>query len=157
MTLDRRCVVAILAAALPQAALGCVRPPAGAADLVPAEVAVQAAAPAALAGTAWTVRRIGTLEVPPEVEATMDFVEGGRVAGSTGCNRFSGSYAQSGDRLSLGPLATTRRACTGGADAVERAFVEAVAGPLVVGAQVPDGSLALTSPAGVAILLVPAG
>jgi heat shock protein HslJ len=31
--------------------------------------------------------------------------------GSTGCNRFSGSYELSGDSLRLGPLAATRRAC----------------------------------------------
>ena len=31
--------------------------------------------------------------------------------GSTGCNRFSGSYELRGDSLRLGPLAATRRAC----------------------------------------------
>jgi heat shock protein HslJ len=31
--------------------------------------------------------------------------------GSTGCNRFNGSYELSGDSLRLGPLAATRRAC----------------------------------------------
>jgi copper homeostasis protein (lipoprotein) len=34
-----------------------------------------------------------------------------RADGSTGCNRFSGSYELSGDSLQLGPLVATRRAC----------------------------------------------
>jgi heat shock protein HslJ len=31
--------------------------------------------------------------------------------GSTGCNRFNGSYELSGDSLRLGPLTVTHRAC----------------------------------------------
>lgn len=34
-----------------------------------------------------------------------------QATGSTGCNRFSGSYELSGDSLRLGPLTSTRRAC----------------------------------------------
>jgi heat shock protein HslJ/uncharacterized lipoprotein NlpE involved in copper resistance len=34
-----------------------------------------------------------------------------QATGSTGCNRFSGSYELRGDSLRLGPLAATRRAC----------------------------------------------
>jgi heat shock protein HslJ len=33
------------------------------------------------------------------------------VGGSTGCNRFIGSYSQDGHALTIGTLATTRRAC----------------------------------------------
>ncbi|MAY71124.1 MAG: hypothetical protein CME82_06685 [Halomonas sp.] len=50
----------------------------------------------------------------------------GRVAGSTGCNRLTGSYQREGDALSLAPLATTRMACQGAAMAQERALVEAL-------------------------------
>lgn len=32
-------------------------------------------------------------------------------SGSTGCNRFSGRFTLTGDRLRLGPLAMTRMAC----------------------------------------------
>ena len=35
----------------------------------------------------------------------------GRVAGSTGCNSMGGSFETSGDRLTFGPLITTRMAC----------------------------------------------
>ena len=37
--------------------------------------------------------------------------EGGRVAGSGGCNRFGGKYELTGSRLSFSPLAATRMAC----------------------------------------------
>lgn len=41
---------------------------------------------------------------------TFDAAEG-RVSGSAGCNRFTGSYTVSGSRISLGPLGTTMMAC----------------------------------------------
>jgi heat shock protein HslJ len=34
-----------------------------------------------------------------------------RVRGSGGCNLIMGSYETAGDRLSIGPLATTRKMC----------------------------------------------
>ncbi|CBV41535.1 META domain-containing protein [Halomonas elongata] len=51
--------------------------------------------------------------------------EANRVAGATGCNQLSGSYRLEGDRLSFGPLATTRMACMNGAD-VESRFLAAL-------------------------------
>lgn len=36
----------------------------------------------------------------------------GRVAGHSGCNRYTGSYAQEGETLKLGPLAATKMACS---------------------------------------------
>jgi lactoylglutathione lyase len=38
-------------------------------------------------------------------------LDGGRAAGSGGCNRFTGSYELEGERLSFKPLASTRMAC----------------------------------------------
>ena len=35
----------------------------------------------------------------------------GHVSGSSGCNRFAGSYEQDGERLKLRPLIVTRMAC----------------------------------------------
>jgi len=51
---------------------------------------------------------------------------GGTVAGSTGCNRYSASYALDGEALELGPIASTRMACPPPADAVEREYVAAL-------------------------------
>jgi heat shock protein HslJ len=49
------------------------------------------------------------------------------VGGSTGCNRFTASYTVDGDRLELGRIATTQMACPPPADAVERAYLAALA------------------------------
>ncbi len=59
-----------------------------------------------LAGTEWGF--------PGEVGKTAPFVQfrpDGKVGGSTGCNRFTGTYSQDGSALTIGTLATTRRAC----------------------------------------------
>lgn len=42
---------------------------------------------------------------------TLEFADG-RASGNTGCNTFSGDFTTAGaDRIKIGPLATTRRAC----------------------------------------------
>ena len=45
-----------------------------------------------------------------------------RIAGSGGCNRFTGTYERSGDRLTFGNLAMTFMACPEGMD-TERDFI----------------------------------
>ena len=44
-------------------------------------------------------------------ELTANFGAGGILQGSGGCNDYSGSYVSSRETLSIGPLATTRKAC----------------------------------------------
>ena len=59
-----------------------------------------------LAGTKW--------DFPGEAGENAPFVQfrqDGKVVGSTGCNRFTGTYSQDGAALRIGTLATTRRAC----------------------------------------------
>jgi heat shock protein HslJ len=46
----------------------------------------------------------------PSQELTADFAKG-RVSGSGGCNRFSGGFETKGDQLTIGPLASTFKAC----------------------------------------------
>jgi heat shock protein HslJ len=48
--------------------------------------------------------------VPKTPELTADFA-GDRISGSGGCNRFNGGFETKGDRLSIGPLASTFMAC----------------------------------------------
>lgn len=43
-------------------------------------------------------------------ELTANF-EGDRISGSGGCNRFTGSYQTDSNKLSVGALGSTRRAC----------------------------------------------
>jgi heat shock protein HslJ len=49
------------------------------------------------------------------------------VGGSTGCNRFTAPYTVDGDTLELGTIASTRMACPPPANAVERAYLAALA------------------------------
>ncbi len=50
----------------------------------------------------------------------------GEVSGSGGCNNFFGTYEQNGDRLILGPLASTKKACIGPAMETERQFLSSL-------------------------------
>ncbi len=43
--------------------------------------------------------------------ATLVFSTDGKVSGTTGCNNLMGPYTTSGSTISIGPLATTRKAC----------------------------------------------
>jgi heat shock protein HslJ len=52
-------------------------------------------------------------------EPTLRLSDDGTLAGSTGCNRFNGSYELDGTTLRVGPLATTRMACEDGLAAQE--------------------------------------
>ena len=54
-------------------------------------------------------------------EAHLVFQTGGRVSGSDGCNRISGSYELKGDGIVLGQMAGTQMACADTAE-VERQF-----------------------------------
>jgi heat shock protein HslJ len=72
--------------------------------------------PEGLAGTAWQVTgynngRQAVVSVLNGTELTMEFSADGRVAGSAGCNRYTGSFQQDGQSLSFGPAAATRRLC----------------------------------------------
>lgn len=65
-----------------------------------------AGGPLNLAGSEW-----GFMGETGRSARFVQFRSGGKVAGSSGCNRFIGTYSQEGDALMMGPLATTRMAC----------------------------------------------
>jgi heat shock protein HslJ len=67
--------------------------------------------PLALPGSEWLLADLNGTPPLPKVQATLSFLEAGRVAGNGSCNRFTGSVAVSGDTLKIGPLASTRMAC----------------------------------------------
>ena len=77
-----------------------------------------------LAGSAWRLRE--TAGDPAQAEAWIQFDLDGRAFGSSGCNRFTGSYETMPERLSFGPLAMTRRACPGPESDTEAAFMLAL-------------------------------
>jgi heat shock protein HslJ len=101
--------------------------------------------PASLAGPAWKVTSINTGQARIPVvgntltatfsqdENTMNAI-GGTVAGSVGCNTYSAPFQLSGARLTVGPVAMTRKHCRQPAGVTEQqaAFLKALAAPMTV-------------------------
>ena len=70
----------------------------------------------ALGGTRWVATMInngrgGVVGLIEGTEVSAVFGADGRVAGSGGCNQFSGPYALDGAALAIGPVAPTMKAC----------------------------------------------
>lgn len=63
--------------------------------------------------------------VPEDVKAWIKF-NTGKISGNTGCNSTTGSYELTGNNISFKQTATTRRACLGSADEVERNFMAVI-------------------------------
>lgn len=66
---------------------------------------------ALLEGGPWTVEALAGEPVPDNVQVTLEFLDGGRIAGSSGCNRYTGGYTLTGEGLEIGRLAGTLMAC----------------------------------------------
>lgn len=69
-----------------------------------------------LAGSSWVVRacnngQMAVVSVIGDADLTLEFGSDGRLSGSGGCNRFHADYESSGQVLSVGPVASTRRIC----------------------------------------------
>ena len=67
-----------------------------------------------MSGTTWRFYDMGqdTLADPSKTELRID--PDGKVSGSTGCNRFTGTASIVGASLTFSPLATTRMSCEPG-------------------------------------------
>jgi len=69
-----------------------------------------------LVGATWKVTGVNNgkgavVGIATTQDITMEFAADGRVAGSSGCNRFTGSYTAQGSSLTFGPAASTRKMC----------------------------------------------
>jgi heat shock protein HslJ len=72
-----------------------------------------------LAGSAWTLISFetdtGVIPAATEAPATLTFSaageQAGRLSGSSGCNRYFGSYTLTGDRLHIRQMGSTRMMC----------------------------------------------
>lgn len=77
--------------------------------------ALGAAAPAAaqtdVAGATWLVEDIMGEGVIDRAQSTLQLLPEGRVAGSGGCNRFTGAGVIAEGKVQIGALASTRMAC----------------------------------------------
>lgn len=109
--------------------------------------------PAALADSTWLVEDIGGVGIAGGARATLSFHTDGRVAGSGGCNRYSGSLLISGEEgISFIDLASTLKACNPVVDAQERRFFEALAGTRSFRMADPDRHLVLLGATGTALM-----
>ena len=82
----------------------------------------------ALDGTEWTLLRAETPGgvLTPEGTPPNLLFEGERIAGSDGCNQFTGSFSATEAGFTTSQLASTKRACPPPVDALSRAVLGAL-------------------------------
>jgi heat shock protein HslJ len=88
----------------------------------------RAAEAPSLDGTAWVLASLPGRTLVPGSSVTLQFADG-RLSGSDGCNRYSGSYSVKGATFAVAPnLASTQMACDPGLMEQARAYVSALTG-----------------------------
>jgi heat shock protein HslJ len=80
-----------------------------------------------LAGSEWRPVEIAGTPTPEDIEVFLQFRAEGAVAGSGGCNRFTGSYTIEDASLAFSPLAATMMMCPEPQMLVERRLLDALA------------------------------
>jgi len=100
-------------------------------------------------GSSWQVGTIDALDIAPADGVTIDFTDG-RIAGRSGCNRYTGPVILRADRIAPGPIVATRMACPGRPERIEAAFLAAL-DQVTHWRMDPDGALELTSDGAVLI------
>jgi len=64
-----------------------------------------------LPGSAWQVTTFAGQTPLADHPITLEFDHEGNIAGNASCNRFGGTCQINGDKIEIGPLRSTRRAC----------------------------------------------
>ena len=82
--------------------------------------------PRVLDGTIWQVEDIDRGGIIDRSMVTMEFKEGSRILGFTGCNRYFGDATVAGDVVSFGGIGSTRRACAPALMHQEQQFLDAL-------------------------------
>jgi heat shock protein HslJ len=77
-----------------------------------------------LTGGEWVVEDIGGGGIIDRSRATLNFRDDGRLAGRASCNSYAGTYALTGESLTIGKAATTMMACAPSLMAQEQRFLE---------------------------------
>lgn len=77
-----------------------------------------------LRGSEWRLTRLGDQTI--EAEAMIAFGSDGMASGHSGCNRFSGSFTEDRETITIGPLASTRMACPGELMTLETDYLQAL-------------------------------
>lgn len=108
-----------------------------------------------LAGSSWTAEEIAGQGVVAGSGAAVSFMADGRMAGTTGCNRFFGGYERSGQKLTFSGMGSTRMACQPELMAQEDRFLKVL--NAVTGYEITaDGALLLRSAGGDSLRFRPA-
>jgi heat shock protein HslJ len=87
--------------------------------------APQAGSESDLAGTSWIASGYddgsqAITNVLAGTTITADFGEDGTLAGNSGCNDYSGPSKVTGNQIGIGPLSSTRKACSDPAGVMEQ-------------------------------------
>ncbi len=90
----------------------------------------------------WRITQLNLDVVPARTAPVLSFGVDGRVSGTSGCNNFSAEYTLDGNRIALGPIAATKRACEAGLMEQERRFFD-ILGSLYRASLDGDGLLVL--------------
>jgi heat shock protein HslJ len=98
--------------------------PGNAAPKPPPAAAAPALSAQSLAGTRW----MGVIDpaIDKRFAPWLEFLAEGRVSGYTGCNLLYGAWRSDAGQVRVGSLVTTKRACAGPEQAIERRFVAAL-------------------------------
>lgn len=81
---------------------------------------------AALVGPTWVAEDIRNRGVIDDLQSSIVFTAEGQAHGFGGCNNFTGRYTLDGTTLTLGPLASTKKACPPAIMNQETSFYEAL-------------------------------
>lgn len=99
--------------------------------------------PESLDGTGWTIVMMDQLPVLEAISTELRFADG-RVSGTAGCNRISGSYTTKGSEILFGAIAATRMMCPEKQMAQEAKLLTLLKGKVATRYTV-DGDLILTN------------
>src|SRR6266487_5581504 len=83
-----------------------------------------------LEGTYWKAIELAGTPMPVQDsnrEAHLLFQPAGRVSGSDGCNRFTGTFQRNGDAITFGQMAGSQMVCVG-TGGIDRTFGNALKG-----------------------------
>jgi heat shock protein HslJ len=80
-----------------------------------------------LTGQVWELSLLNDNALLPGTSISIQFTAGGKLAGSSGCNQYSGTYTASGNTLQIGSdLASTMKACAQEIMDQESAYLKAL-------------------------------
>jgi heat shock protein HslJ len=105
---------------------------------------------ATMSGTNWTAMTMSGMASIESDKSTLRFLSDKEVAGSGGCNTFSGPARMDAGKMMLGPIVSTKRACVGPVQAQESMFFKHLSE--VRGARMLGDDLVLTNANGDTLL-----